>query len=220
MPQITPLSRPSAPLSPFKPFPLTSRSEGKIKYIGLSEIAANTLRRACKIAPVNALQIEYSAFERLVESPTTNLFATCRELGVSLVAYSPLGRGLLTGALSKEALSSEGDLRTQLFPRFSQDNFEANLKVVNQFKAMADKKGCTTGQLAIAWLLKQGDNVIPIPGTKRIKYLEENWGSLQVNLTDADEAEIRKFVEEADIAGGRLPDWAMSSHLIDTKLEA
>ncbi|RYO86800.1 hypothetical protein DL766_000160 [Monosporascus sp. MC13-8B] len=196
------------------------KAEGKIKAIGLSEISSNTLRRACKVAQVDAVQIEYSPFERFIEGPEgTNLLATCRELGVAVVAYSPLGRGLLTGAIkSKESVSGEDDWRSG-FPRFSGENLDANLKLANQFKALAEKKGCTPAQLALAWLLRQGEDIIPIPGTKRIKYLEENWGTLQVQLTDAEVAEIRSFVESAEIAGGRYPDRFAAQLLADTREE-
>jgi aryl-alcohol dehydrogenase-like predicted oxidoreductase len=163
------------------------------------------------------VEIEYSAFVLDIEGPTgTNLLSTCRELGVAIVAYSPLGRGLLTGALStKESISGDGDWRA-VFPRFAGDNLEANAKIVRQFNALAEKKGCTLAQLAIAWLLKQGDDVIPIPGTKRIKYLEENWASLEVQLTDAEEKEIRDFVENAEVAGGRMPEGGAAQCFVDT----
>ncbi|KAH8649725.1 NADP-dependent oxidoreductase domain-containing protein [Tricladium varicosporioides] len=185
------------------------KSEGKIKYIALSEVSSATLRRACKIAPVAAVQLEYSPFVLNVEglASTDNLLATCRELGVALVCYAPLGRGLLTSTFTstKEAPKDEKDLRPTFFPRLKGENRDANAKVVNQFKTLADKKGCSISQLAIAWLLKQGEDIIPIPGTKKIKYLEENWESLDVHLTDVEEIEIRKFVESAELVGGRLP---------------
>jgi aryl-alcohol dehydrogenase-like predicted oxidoreductase len=152
--------------------------------------------------------MEYSAFVLDIEGAAgTDLLATCRELGVAVVAYSPLGRGLLTGAFSTaDSVAGEADSRPTNFPRFSAENIDANAKLVKKFSALADKKGCSTSQLALAWLLKQGDDIIPIPGTKKIKYLEENWGALEVKLTDEDEAEIRKFVETAEIAGGRYLD--------------
>lgn len=153
-----------------------------------------------------------------VEGSTgSNLLATARELGVAVVAYSPLGRGILTGAFdSNETLSGEGDFRTA-FPMYAEKNLDTNLKLVNQLKALADAKSCTTAQLAIAWLLKQGEDVIPIPGTKRIKYLEENLGSLKLQLTDADAAEIRKLIKDAGVAGSRVPDWATAGLYADTK---
>lgn len=192
-------------------------SEGKIKYIGLSEVSSNTLRRACKIAHVDAVQIEYAPFTQDVEGPTsTNLLATCRELGVAVFAYSPLGRGLLTGTLSKEIITGRGDLRTML-PRFAGDNFEVNLRVLEKFTAVANKKGCTPAQLALAWLLKQGQDIIPIPGTKKIKYLEENWDSLKIELTDEEEKEVRQAIESVDMTGSRTVSY--DAVFADTKEE-
>jgi aryl-alcohol dehydrogenase-like predicted oxidoreductase len=197
-------------------------SEGKIKYLGLSEVTSTTLRRACKVAHIDAVQVEYSAFVTDIENDKgTNLLATARELGVTVVAYSPLGRGILTGAYSKkESVSAEGDARTEMsFPMFSKENLDANVKLVGKLKDIADRKNCTLAQLAIAWLLKQGDHIIPIPGTKKIRYLEENWGGLQVELTDEEEAEIRNLIKDTGVAGGRLPDWVGEGHLGDTKEE-
>jgi aryl-alcohol dehydrogenase-like predicted oxidoreductase len=136
------------------------------------------------------------------------------------VCYSPLGRGLFTGAFtSRESVSGEGDYRGAMFSRFSEENIEANVKIVAQFKAFADKKGCTSSQLALAWLSKQSDDIIPIPGTKKIKYLEENWNSLNVHLTDAEEAEIRKFAEGAEIQGYRSTGAGKTHAYVDTKKE-
>jgi hypothetical protein len=181
--------------------------EGKIKHIGLCAISSATLRRAFKIAPVAAVQVEYSALVLDIEGPTgTDLLATCRELGVTVVAAVPLGRGLLTSTFaSGQAVGDSKDRRPLVMPRFMEANRDKNVKLVSQFKALADQKGCTTSQLAIAWLLKQGDDVVPIPGTKKLKYLEENWGALDVRLTDEDEAEIRHFVETVEIAGHYMP---------------
>lgn len=125
----------------------------------------------------------------------------------------PLGRGLLTSTFANgEAMGDSKDMRDNVIPRFQEANRSKNVKLVGDFKALAEKKGCTTAQLALAWLLKQGDDIIPIPGTKRVKYLEENWASQEVRLSDEDEAEVRHFVETAEIAGGALPeafkDWA------------
>ena len=197
-------------------------SEGKIKYLGLSEVSSTTLRRACKIAHVDAVQVEYSAFvTHIEEQDGTNLLATARELGVTIVAYSPLGRGILTGAYTKkESVSAEGDSRTGLsFPMYAEENLEANIKLLEKLKVIADKKNCTLGQLAIAWLLKQGHDIIPIPGTKKIRYLEENWGSLQVELTDEEELTMRKLIKDTGVAGGRLPAWAGKGQLGDTREE-
>ncbi|KAI0009069.1 aldo/keto reductase [Xylariaceae sp. FL0662B] len=198
------------------------KAEGKIKYIGLSFVSSNTLRRACKIARVDAVQIEYGVFTRDIEGPAgTNLLATCRELGVAVVVSSPLGRGLLTSTFSTgEALGDGTDFRANLIPRFQEANREHNVKVVNQFKALADKKGCTVAQLALAWLLKQGDDIIPIPGTKKLKYLEENWAALDVALSNEEEAEIRAFAETAEVAGGVLPAQFESHRFRDTKEES
>lgn len=144
--------------------------------------------------------MEYSPF--VLDIERENLLQTCRELGVAIVCYSPLGRGLLTGTFSgTESIGGAGDTRSTFFPGFSEENLPANIKLASQFKAFADKKGCTMSQLAIVWLLKQGDDIIPIPGTKKIKYLEENWRSLDIHLTNDEEAEIRKFVEDIELAG-------------------
>ncbi|KAF3397430.1 Aldo-keto reductase yakc [NADP] [Talaromyces pinophilus] len=198
------------------------KAEGKIKYLGLSEVTSTTLRRACKVAHIDAVQVEYSAFVTHIEEESgTNLLATARDLGVAVVAYSPLGRGILTGAYNtKDSVSAEGDQRTGMgYPMFAEGNLEANAKLVGKLKDIADRKDCTLGQLAIAWLLKQGDHIIPIPGTKRIRYLEENWGALQVELTDEEEAEMRKLIKDTGVAGGRVPEWVGKGHLRDTREE-
>jgi aryl-alcohol dehydrogenase-like predicted oxidoreductase len=184
-------------------------------------VSSATLRRAHKITPVAAVQLEYSPFMLDIEGPTgTDILATCRELGIAVVAYAPLGRGLLTATFSNnEPVTDKKDLRQAFFPCLMEENRDANVKLVNQFKALADKKGCTTSQLSIAWLLKQGEDIIPIPGTKKIKYLEENWGARDINLTQDEEEEIKKFVESAEIAGGRNPP-SHSASLIDTKEES
>jgi aryl-alcohol dehydrogenase-like predicted oxidoreductase len=178
--------------------------EGKIKYLGLSEISSDTLRRACKVHHIDAVQIEYSPFAIDIETPQINLLKTCRELGVAIIAYSPLGRGMLTGAYTSPSDFEEGDFR-RYAPRFSEENFPKNLVLVENLQKIAKKKGCTPGQLTLAWLLAQGDDVIPIPGTKKIKYLEENLGALNVKLTEAEEREIRGLVESAEAHGLRYP---------------
>jgi aryl-alcohol dehydrogenase-like predicted oxidoreductase len=151
----------------------------------------------------NLETLDSSVFTLLIENPEgTNLLATCRELGVAVVVAMPLGRGLLTSTFSKgEAVGDNTDKRPHTAPRFSEANRDQNVKVIGQFKALADKKGCTVSQLALAWLLKQGDDIIPIPGTKQIKYLEENWGALDISLTGEEESEIRAFAEAAQLAG-------------------
>ncbi|KAJ9605023.1 hypothetical protein H2200_010412 [Cladophialophora chaetospira] len=197
------------------------QKEGKVKYLGLSEVSSSTLRRAYKIAPIAAVQVEYSLFARDVEgSSGTDLLKTCRELGVALIAYSPLGRGILTGTITSKDGLPEGDMRSSYIPWYSEGNLEENSKIVAQLKAIADKKRCSTSQLAVAWLLKQGNEVIPIPGTKKIKYLEDNWGSLNVDLTDSDEREIRKVVESGNIKGGRSIDIGPAHAFADTREEA
>ncbi|TVY85091.1 Aldo-keto reductase yakc [NADP(+)] [Lachnellula suecica] len=186
-------------------------TEGKIKYLGISEITADTLRRACKVHHIDVVQIEYSPFAIDIESPTINLLKTCRELGVATVAYSPLGRGFVTGVYRSPADFEEGDFR-KFAPRFSEENFPKNLKLVDGLVSLAKKKNCTPGQLTLAWLMAQGDDIIPIPGTKKIKYLEENLGALNVKLSDSEEKEIRDLVENAEVHGGRYPE-AFAGHL-------
>ncbi|KAI1634043.1 putative aldo-keto reductase [Biscogniauxia mediterranea] len=197
------------------------QAEGKIKYIGLSTVSSATLRRAVKIAPVAAVQIEYSPFTRDIETASgTNLLATCRELGVAVVVSSPLGRGLLTSTFSKgEDLADSTDIRPKSMPRFQGANREQNIKIISQFKALADKKGCTLPQLSLAWLLKQGHDIFPIPGTKSIKHLEDNWGALSVSLTDEEEAEIRSFAAGSELAGEFIPSAWRHFAFRDTKEE-
>jgi len=192
-----------------------SYSEGKIKYLGLSEISADTLRRACKVHHIDAVQIEYSPFAIDIESPETNLLKTCRELGVAIVAYSPLGRGMMTGAYKSPDDFEDGDFR-KFMPRFTPENFPKNLKLVNGIEEIAKKKGVKPGQLTLAWLLAQGDDIIPIPGTKKIKYLEENLGAFDVKLSSREEKEIRKLVEAAEVHGTRYPEHALASLFADT----
>ena len=161
------------------------------------------------------MQIEYSPFTTDIESPEIALLKTCRELGVAVVAYSPLGRGMLTGAYKSPADFEEGDFRSYT-PRFSEENFPKNLKLVDQINAIAKRKGCTAGQLTLAWLLAQGPDIIPIPGTKKIKYLEENIAALNVKLTPSENAEIRKAVENAEVHGQRYPEQMMGSVFADS----
>lgn len=164
----------------------------------------------------------YSVFTRDIESEAgTNLLPACRELGVALVVAAPLGRGLLTSTFSKgEAVGDSKDFRPQVMPRFQEGNREQNVKIVAKFKALADKKGCTVSQLALAWLLKQGDDIFPTPGTKQIKYMEENWGALDVNLTDEEEKDIRGFGEANEFAGWHNPPQFASYLFRDTKEES
>ncbi|TKA75274.1 hypothetical protein B0A55_05080 [Friedmanniomyces simplex] len=188
------------------------KSEGKIRYIGLSNITSATLRRAHKVHPISCVQQEYSPFTRDIETgSSTHLLHTCRELGVAVVCYSPLGRGLLTSTFVAGSFGSDpSDMRSKVFPRLCEDNREVNVKLVGELAKLAERKGCSTSQLALAWLMKQGHDIFPNPGTKRIKYLEENWAALDISLSDEEEQEVRKFVESAEMAGGRLPEKYMN----------
>src|SRR5216684_3224156 len=163
--------------------------EGKVRYLGLSEAAPKTLRRACAVHPIAALQNEYSLWSR---EPEDGILALCRELGIGLVAYSPLGRGFLTGQIRKFDDLAPDDFR-RFSPRFQPENFDKNLELVARIQEIAKEKGCTPGQLALAWVLAQGKDIVPIPGTKRRKYLEENVGALEVKLS----AEDLKRIAEA-----------------------
>lgn len=198
-----------------------SNSEGKIKHIGLSVVSSNTIRRAAKIAPIAAYQPGYSLFERTIEGPEgTDALATCRELGIAVVCATPLGRGVLTSTFSQgKAVSDETDVRGKMMPQFQDGAREQNAILANQIKAVADRKGCSLSQLALAWLLKQGDDIIPIPGTRQIKYLEENMRAADVVLTDEDEAEIRGIVDKTPVAGGSVPDAFTHMLFRDTKEE-
>ncbi|HYZ72410.1 MAG TPA: aldo/keto reductase [Chthoniobacterales bacterium] len=173
---------------------------GKIRSIGLSEANAETIRRAAKVHPIAALQSEYSLWTRDVE--TNGVLATCRELGVAFVPYSPLGRGFLTGAIQKPSDLDPSDWRLTN-PRFAQEVFETNLKLAEAVKKLAAKKNCTPAQYALAWVLAQGNDMIPIPGTKRVKYLEDNMGALAVQLTEADLKETNEIFGELKVAGAR-----------------
>lgn len=187
----------------------------KIKYIGLSEISSDTLRRAHKVHPISAVQVEYSPFALDIESKQIDLLRTCRELGVAVVAYSPLARGMLTGTIKSPDDFEEDDFR-RFAPRFSKENFPKNLKLVDRITEVAKAKGVTPGQLTLAWLLAQGEDIFPIPGTTKKERLEENVDSLKVNLTKEEEQEIRKAVEEAEISGQRYPEAFMNQCYADT----
>ena len=176
--------------------------QGKIKYIGLSECSGDTIRRASAIHPISAVQIEYSPFSLDIEKEEIGVLKTCQDLGIALVCYSPLGRGMLTGQLKSPDDFEANDFRRH-FPRFSKENFPKNLQLVDTLKQFADKKGCTPGQLTLAWILAQGDQFIVIPGTTKIKNLEENAGAAKVKLTEEEIAQIRKACESADTAGDR-----------------
>ena len=178
---------------------------GKVKYLGLSECSAASLRRAHAIWPIHAVQMEYSPFAMEIESPTTQLLETCRELGVAVIAYSPLGRGMLTGKYRSAADFEDGDYRKLNAPRYSKENFPKNLELVDVLQGIAGRKGCSTGQLTLAWLMAQGGDVIPIPGTKRVEFLEENLGALEVRLTEEEVREVRAAVDRCEVFGKRYP---------------
>ena len=175
-------------------------TEGKVRYLGLSEAAPATIRRAHKVHPITALQTEYSLWERHVEA---EILPTVRELGIGFVPYSPLGRGFLTGTISKPSDLGEKDSRSQRYPRFAEENIEKNQVLVNRVRAIADRKGVKPGQLALAWVLAQGRDIVPIPGTKRRKYLEENAAAANIRLTAAEIEELEAAVPQEEIAGAR-----------------
>ena len=174
---------------------------GKVLYLGISEAAPATIRRANAVHPVSALQTEYSLFSR---DPEGELLATVRELGIGFVAYSPLGRGLLSGRLSSDSPEefADDDFRRD-HPRFEGENLQRNLALVERVRNLADEKGATPAQLAIAWLLAQGDDIVPIPGTKRRRYLEENLGALELKLGPEDLAAIDEVAPPGAVAGDR-----------------
>lgn len=181
--------------------------EGKVRYIGMSEAAASTIRRAHAVHPISALQTEYSLWSREVED---EILPVCRELGIGFVPYSPLGRGFLTGQIQKFEDLAEDDFR-RFLPRFQGENFDKNLQLVQLVQALAAEKGCRPSQLALAWLLAQGEDIVPIPGTKRISYLEENIGALDVTLTDEDLKQIDKIAPKGAANGERYGEESMKS---------
>jgi aryl-alcohol dehydrogenase-like predicted oxidoreductase len=174
--------------------------QGKVRYLGLSEAGAKTIRRAHVVHPISALQSEYSLWTRDYED---EVIPTLRELGIGFVPFSPLGRGLLSGKLSE--LPAD-DMRKRISPRFEDANLDQNLKVVARLKEIADEKGITPSQLALAWVLAQGDDIVPIPGTKRRKYLEENIAAASVKLSKSDLARIEEAAPKGFAAGGRYHD--------------
>ncbi|PVH95278.1 Aldo/keto reductase [Periconia macrospinosa] len=196
------------------------QKEGKIKHIGLSGISSTTLRRASAITKIAAIQADYTVFSRDIEGAAgSNLLPTCRELGVSIVAATPLGRGILTTSFAQgdaDKLFGEKDTRPTHMPRFQGENLDRNVELVKKFNGFAERKGCTVAQLALAWLIKQGEDIIPIPGTKKIKYLEENWGALDVELSDEEEKEIRGFGSENGFAGAAAPPQFLAYFYRDT----
>jgi aryl-alcohol dehydrogenase-like predicted oxidoreductase len=180
--------------------------EGKIRHIGLSEAGAKTLRRAVKIHPIAALQSEYSLWTR---DPEEEILATCRELGIGFVAYSPLGRGFLTGQL-KTFEDLEADDYRRFSPRFQGENFQKNLDLVKEVEEIARAQKCQPSQLALAWVLAQDDNIVPIPGTKRRKYLEENAAAVDLKLTSDDLRRLNEVFPSGAAAGMRYPEHMMN----------
>jgi aryl-alcohol dehydrogenase-like predicted oxidoreductase len=176
--------------------------EGKIRYIGMSEAAPETIRRAAKIHKITALQTEYSLWSR---DPEDEILATVRELGIGFVPYSPLGRGFLTGQIKSPDDFDADDFRRHN-PRFQGENFKRNLELVDKVKELADEKGCTTGQLALAWVLAQGEDIVPIPGTRHINYLKENIAAVDVELTAEDLQRLNEAAPKGAFAGERYPD--------------
>jgi aryl-alcohol dehydrogenase-like predicted oxidoreductase len=178
---------------------------GKVGHLGLSEASAANIRKAHAVHPITALQTEYSLFTRDIED---EILGVIRELGIGLVPYSPLGRGLLTGTITRDSgADAEGDnRRSSYFPRFEGEALDANLVLVDKVKQIAEEKGCTPGQLALAWVLAQGDDIAPIPGTKRVQYLEENVGATDVKLSAEDLAALEQAVPRDAVAGDRYGD--------------
>jgi len=182
-------------------------SAGKVRHLGLSEAGADTIRRAHAVHPIAALQSEYSLWSRDVEA---ELLPLCRQLGIGLVAYSPLGRGMLTGQI-KSTDELAPDDRRRAYPRFQKENFAANADRVRNFERLAKEKNCTAAQLSLAWLLARGNDIIPIPGTKRTSYLEQNVGALAVQLTSNDMRKIDDLWSHGAAAGDRYPEELMKA---------
>jgi len=180
---------------------------GKVRYLGLSEAAPATIRRAVEVHPIAALQTEYSLWTRDVEA---EILPTCRELGVGFVPYSPLGRGFLTAKIQKIDDLAANDWRRN-GPRFQGENLQRNLEIVHRLEALARRKGCKPAQLALAWVLAQGEDIVPIPGTKRRSYLEENVAAFQIELTTQDLAELNEIASRGATAGARYPEWSMAA---------
>ncbi|KAG7440146.1 Aldo/keto reductase [Guyanagaster necrorhizus] len=189
--------------------------EGKVKYLGLSECTAKDLRRAHAIYPISAIQVEYSPLVLYIEDPKLGILQTARELGVTVVAYSPLARGVITGQYKSPDDFEEGDFRRTI-PKYSKENFPKILNLVDHLKAIASKHNATPGQVTLAWILAQGDDFVVIPGTKKIRYLEENLGAAKVKLSQEEVAAIRILAEESDIPGERYSAAGMGTVLQQT----
>jgi aryl-alcohol dehydrogenase-like predicted oxidoreductase len=181
---------------------------GKVRYLGLSEASPATIRRAHRVHPITALQTEYSLWERHVEQA---ILPAVRELGIGFVPYSPLGRGFLTGAITKPDDLGRQDSRSQRFPRFAPGAFDKNLVFVERVKNIAARKGTTPGQLALAWVLAKGEDVVPIPGTKRRKYLEENAAAVDIHLSAGEVAELEEVIPQEEVVGERYAEFGMKA---------
>ncbi|KAF8594741.1 Aldo/keto reductase [Ceratobasidium sp. AG-I] len=187
---------------------------GKIRHIGLSQPSPATLRRAHKVHPVAAIQVEYSPFETVIEQKG-HLLETARELGVQVVAYSPLGKGLFTGQVTSHGDFAEDDFRKAM-PKFSEANFPKILALVEKFKVIGKEHNATSGQVALAFLLAQGEDIIPIPGSQRVKYIEENFNATQIKLTPEDLKTIRQLIAESQITGDPYPPALQALLYVDT----
>jgi len=181
--------------------------QGKVRYLGLSEASPETVRRAHAVHPISALQTEYSLWTR---DPEQEILPALRELGIGFVPYSPLGRGFLSGRFKRPEDIPEGDFRRGN-PRFQGENFQRNLELVERVKEIADEKGATPGQLALAWVMHQGDDVVPIPGTKHVRYLEENVMAAEIQLSDEDLSRLDEAAPAGAAAGERYPEAGMAS---------
>ena len=179
---------------------------GKVRHLGLSEVSPATLRRAYAVHPIAAVQVEYSLFSR---DPEDELLDTCRDLGVALVAYSPYGRGLLTGTVTRDTLREGGDFRSIAAPRYTEENIDQNLKLVETVRAVAAEAGCTPAQVALAWVLAQGEDILPIPGTRRATYVEENAAATEVKLTAQQIATLIDGIPRDAVAGDRYGEAGM-----------
>ena len=182
--------------------------DGKVRYIGLSEVSPKSIEKAHSVHPISAVQTEYSLWDRDVEA---GIIPACQKLGIAFVPYCPLGRGILTGTLKKEILNQEGDRRKEVVPRFEGENFTHNLKLTAKVAAIAAKKGVTPAQLSLAWLLSKGDDIIPIPGTKQLKYLLENIKAAEIKLSEEDIREIESVIPPEEVKGERYIPEIMKS---------
>jgi aryl-alcohol dehydrogenase-like predicted oxidoreductase len=185
--------------------------QGKIGAVGLSEVSADTLKKANQVHPITALQTEYSLWTR---NPEIAVLDACRELGVTFVAFSPLARGFLSGGISDPSKLVEKDIRVNM-PRFQEPNFSKNLKLFDSYKQLADGAGCTPGQLALAWLLAQGEDIVPIPGTRSVEHLEENLGALELTIDKGTLEAAGEIVNQLTVNGPRYPEATQAE--IDTE---